>query len=507
MNPTTAQLLDPWYQALPLLAVLTSLLAASVIFMLRESQRGWRTGVNLAAALLKLMVVGVMLLGVMRGDEFGFAVTIAPGLEFSLQADALSLLFMSLSAVLWLFTTVYAIGYLEGAPYRGRFFGFFSLCVAATMGIATAGNLFTFFIFYELLTLATYPLVTHRGTPEAMRGGRIYLAYTIAGGAMLLAGIVLLESVGGSLAFVAGGQIAAAAQAQPGLYSLIFWMLIAGIGVKAALVPLHGWLPVAMVAPAPVSALLHAVAVVKAGAFGITRVVFDVFGLQTTQELGLSTPLAVLAAVTIVYGSMRALAQIDVKRRLAFSTVSQVSYITLGIALGGPVVAVGGLVHLVHQGLMKITLFFCAGCWAETLGIHRIDQLDGVGRRMPWTSAAFTLSALGMIGIPPTAGFVTKWYLGTGALQAGEPWVIGVLAASALLNAAYFLPMLRRIWFAPRREQWHEHMRAARAETSLALLLPTVIVGLLALATGVFAAMPMSPLSWAELIVLREYGR
>jgi multicomponent Na+:H+ antiporter subunit D len=236
-------------------------------------------------------------------------------------------------------------------------------------------------------------------------------------------------------------------------------------------------------------------------------VVFDVYGLQTTQDLGLSTPLAVLAAVTIVYGSLRALAQIDVKRRLAFSTVSQVSYITLGIAVGGPVVAVGGLVHLVHQGLMKITLFFCAGCWAETLGIHRIDQLDGVGRRMPWTSAAFTLSALGMIGVPPTAGFVTKWYLGTGALQAGEPWVIGVLAASALLNAAYFLPMLRRIWFAPRQVPWPEHMRTGRAETSLALLVPTVMVGLLALATGVFAAMPMSPLSWAELIVLREYGR
>lgn len=495
------------YTAMPLLALLSSLLAAVIIFLLPEAARGWRTLVNVAAAGLKLILVAVMLAGVMQGREFGFAMMLAPGLELRLQADALSLLFITLSAVLWLFTTVYAIGYLEDSPNRGRFFGYFSLCVATTMGIATAGNLFTFFIFYELLTLATYPLVTHRGTAEAMRGGRIYLAYTLAGGAALLTGIVLLENAGGSLAFMAGGHVAELAVERPLLFTIIFWLLIGGIGVKAALVPLHGWLPVAMVAPAPVSALLHAVAVVKAGAFGITRIVFDVFGIQTTDALGLGPMLAALAAVTILYGSVRALAQTDIKRRLAFSTVSQVSYITLGVALAGPVVAVGGLVHLVHQGLMKITLFFCAGNWAETLGIHRVDQLDGVGQRMPWTSAAFTLGALGMIGVPPTAGFISKWYLGTGALQAGHGWVIAVLAASTALNAAYFLPVLRRIWFAPAPRDWQERLARTRAETRLALLVPTVIVALLALGAGALAGLSLSPLGWAELIVLREYAR
>ncbi len=495
------------YTALPLLALLSSLLAAVIIFMLPEAARAWRTLVNVAAAAVKLMLVALMLAGVMQGHEFGFAMMLAPGLELRLQADALSLLFITLSAVLWLFTTVYAIGYLEDSPNRGRFFGFFSLCVATTMGIATAGNLFTFFIFYELLTLATYPLVTHRGTAEARRGGRIYLGYTLAGGAALLTGIVLLENAGGSLEFIAGGHVAELALRSPFVFTVIFCLLIGGIGVKAALVPLHGWLPVAMVAPAPVSALLHAVAVVKAGAFGITRIVFDVFGIQTTNALGLGSWLAALAAVTILYGSLRALAQTDIKRRLAFSTVSQVSYITLGVALAGPVVAVGGLVHLVHQGLMKITLFFCAGNWAETLGIQRIDQLDGVGRRMPWTGAAFTLGALGMIGMPPTAGFISKWYLGTGALQAGHGWVIAVLAVSTLLNAAYFLPVIRRIWFAAVPGEWAERLPGTRAETKLALLLPTVIVAALALGAGVLAGVSLSPLGWAELIVLREYAR
>jgi multicomponent Na+:H+ antiporter subunit D len=494
------------YAALPLLALSTSLIAALVIFALREPRKRARTIVNVTAAVVKLILVAAMLNGVWRGHAFEVAWSLGAGLEFVLIADALSLLFMTLSAVLWLATTVYAIGYLEGSPYRARFFGFFSLCVAATLGIATAGNLFTFFIFYELLTLSTYPLVAHRGTPEALRGARVYLIYTLGGGAVLLAGIVLLESIGADLAFVAGGSLGLLAQSQDGVLKLAFWLLIAGCGVKAALVPLHGWLPIAMVAPAPVSALLHAVAVVKAGAFGIVRIVLDVFGPETTAALGLATPLAVIAAATILYGSLRALAQSDIKRRLAYSTVSQVSYITLGVALGSPVAAVGGIVHLVHQGLMKVTLFFCAGHWAETLAIKRVDQLDGVGRRMPWTGAAFTIGALGMIGVPPVAGFVSKWYLGTGALHAGHGWVIAVLAGSALLNAAYFLPLVHRIWFLPPQGEWNEQFTGLRAETLRMLLIPTVAVALMALLAGLFAATAWSPLDWAELIVLREYG-
>ncbi|MBC7173380.1 MAG: monovalent cation/H+ antiporter subunit D family protein, partial [Polyangiaceae bacterium] len=344
-----------------------------------------------------------------------------------LRADSLSLLFVTLSAVLWLVTTVYAVGYLEGSPHRSRFFGFFSISVTSTMGVALAGNLLTFFVFYEMLTLSTYPLVVHRGTPESLRAGDLYLRYTFFGGALLLAGVAALYALAGSLEFTEGGALPRLAAQDRSTLIVIFVLLIAGLGVKAALFPLHAWLPVAMVAPAPVSALLHAVAVVKAGAFGITRVVYDVYGIRLARDLGVTRPLAFLAAATILYGSFKALRQDDLKLRLAYSTVSQVSYIILGVAVVGTLSTVGGLVHLVHQGLMKITLFFCAGNLAAELGLHKVSELRGVGRRMPWTMGAFTLASLGMIGIPPTAGFVTKWYLATGAVAAGEPWVLGVL--------------------------------------------------------------------------------
>lgn len=258
-----------------------------------------------------------------------------------------------------------------------------------------------------------------------------------------------------------------------------------------------------MVAAAPVSALLHAVAVVKAGAFGVMRIVLDVFGLDLMAELGLALPLALLASVTILWGSARALQQSGIKKRLAFSTVSQVSYIVLGIALATPYAVIGGLSHLVHQGLMKITLFFCAGIFDERAGITKIHQLDGIGARMPWTSLCFSLGAIGMIGLPPTAGFVTKIYLGIGAVHAGAPWVLGVLAASTLLNAAYFLPLVYRIWFL-------EPGTAITAgegptERPLGMIVPAVITAFASVAVGLLAAAPFSPLGWATLIAEREY--
>jgi len=496
-----------WDSSLPLLILATSLVPGLIIFFLPEDRVDIRTTLNMTGAVLKLLLVGVMIWGVYHGQYYETRLPLLPGgLDLVLHTDAESVLFVTLSTVLWLVTTIYAIGYLEGSQHRSRFFGFFSLCVTATVGVALAGNLITFLMFYELLTLSTYPLIVHRGTEEAFQAGRIYLRYTIAGGALLLVGTVWFHDVAGSLEFSHRGVVAGLDDSDRAALTAIFVLLIAGLGVKAALVPLHGWLPRAMVAPAPVSALLHAVAVVKAGAFGIVRVVDDVYGVEFAASLGVTGPLAAVAAMTIIYGSLRALFQDNLKRRLAYSTVSQVSYIVLGIAIVGPIATIGGLVHLVHQGVMKITLFFCAGNLAETLGVHKVSDMNGVGKRMPWTMAAFTIAALGMIGVPPLAGFISKWYLGLGALDAGQDWVIYILAGSGLLNVGYFLPILYAAWFKAPPDSWPAERSFGRRETAWMLLAPPLVTALLTVAAGLLAAAPFSPLQWARFITTQEYG-
>jgi multicomponent Na+:H+ antiporter subunit D len=485
--------------------LLTSLVPGLVIFVLPEERHLVRTALNMAGAILKVVLVGFMVWGVFHGGTYEWSLALAPGLAVTLRADAMAAMFTSLSAVLWLVTTVYAIGYLEGSPNRSRFFGFFSFVVTSTMGVALAGNLFTFFVFYELLTASTYPLVVHRGTPKAIAGGRTYLAYAMTGGVVLMIGIVWLQALAGPIDFREGGTLGPLAATHGPELVAIFALLVAGLGVKAAIVPLHGWLPKAMVAPAPVSALLHAVAVVKAGAFGIVRVVYDVYGVQTAGRLGVMRVLLVVAAVTVVYGSVRAVFQDDLKKRLAFSTVSQVSYIVMGVAMAGPVSTIGGIVHLVHQGIMKITLFLCAGNMAETLHVHHVSELDGAGRLMPWTMGAFTVGALGMIGVPPAAGFVSKWYLGLGALESGDVWVVAVLAASSLLNGMYFLPILFRAWFREPAPSLVALRAGGTREAPWALLLPPLATAAMTLLAGLFAASDYSPLAWAALIAAREY--
>lgn len=489
----------------PILLLACSLVPAVLIFLLGRDQQAWRNRINLGGASLKVLVVMGMLWGVYEGEQFSLRLALGGGLELLLHIDALALLFVTLSAGLWLATTVYAIAYLEGDPEQRRFFGFFCLCVSSSAGIALAGNLLTFFIFYELLTLTTLPLVLHLGDEKSLEAGRTYLRYTLAGSALFLFGILWLQALAGSSSFLepTSGMTLLADEA-PGQLVIIFALLIAGLGVKAAIIPLHGWLPAAMVAPAPVSALLHAVAVVKAGAFGIIRVVFDVYGIGLMTQLNLGLPLTIVASITILLGSLIALQQEELKRRLAYSTVSQLSYIVLGASLLSPLGLIGCLVHLVHQGVMKITLFFCAGIYQKELGIHRIDEMDGLGPRMPFTTLAFSACALGMIGLPPMAGFISKWFLGLGGLQAGEGWVILVLIGSSLLNAAYFLPPLYRAWFKYPREPWPTVSRG-QPEAKLWLVAPPVFTALVAVAAGAFAAFPISPLEWVRLIIERGY--
>ncbi len=496
----------PVPDAVPVLALMAcALLPALLSFVLRAADSRLRDGINIAGALLKLLVVAWLIAGVSQGERYEVRMAFVPGLDLLLRVDALALLLVTLSTFLWLVTTIYAIAYLRGSPDQARFFGFFNLCVTATTGIALSGSLLTFFLFYELLTLSTWPLVVHKGDAKSLAAGRRYLAYTMTGSVALLAGIVWLEGMTGPVEFVRPDALD---QVDDWALRAVFVLCVGGLGVKGALVPLHGWLPGAMAAPAPVSALLHAVAVVKAGAFGIVRLIYDVYGSERVAALALGVPLAVLASVTILYGSIRALQQADIKRRLAYSTVSQVAYIALGASLAGPVAAIGGLTHLVHQGLMKITLFFAAGALAERLGVQTVSQLDGAGRRMPWTVFAFSIGALGMIGVPPVAGFVSKWYLGLGGLAAGQPWALGVLVLSSLLNAAYFLPLLYRAWFRPPSRTVADagDGDGMRLEVPWqGLILPALVTALCSLAAGLFAALALSPLGWARLIVERFY--
>lgn len=482
---------------LPVLVVISSAIPGVLIFVLGEHRERIRVGLNLFGAVLKLALVGVMLHGVARGRSYEARITLIGDYDFVVRADPVAMLFVTLSASLWLVTTIYAIGYFKADPHQSRFFGFFSLCVSATTGVALAGNLLTFLIFYELLTLSTYPLVVHWGDRESLRAGRKYLVYTLTGGALLFIAVVVTYELAGPFDF---REQALLDVKDPTALRALFALFVVALGVKAALVPLHAWLPAAMVAPAPVSALLHAVAVVKAGAFGIIRVVYGVFGPGLCQQLGVLLPLTIVASVTIIYGSLLALVQDDLKRRLAYSTVSQISYIVLGASLFGPIGTMGGLAHLVHQGIMKITLFFCAGIFAESLGVHRIREMHGVGRRMPWTMAAFTIAALGMIGLPPMAGFISKWFLGLGAASAGQDWVIAVLMASTVLNALYFLPIIYIGWFCERSEPW-----PIQAAPNAWLVLPPLATAALAVLLGVLASTPFGAAAWAGETVERRY--
>lgn len=499
-----------------LMVIISSALTGSVVFFISDKYEKTRITLNLFGALIKFLFLVIIVTGLYRLETYEIDWELAKGLHFILRADSLAMLFAILSSALWLVTTVYAIGYFkkengENNQHLQRFFGFFSLCITSSIGISFAGNLFTFLIFYECLTLSTYPLVTHSGTQKAIQAGRKYLALTLSGGLVLLIGTIFLAVLTGGTYFDQGKNMAHILSSTENQlpFKILFWVLICGVGVKTALVPFHPWLPTAMVAPAPVSALLHAVAVVKAGAFGIIRIIYDVFGVEIyAKTLNLSAPLVLWASITIIYGSLKALQQTNIKKRLAYSTVSQLSYITLGVAMAGPITSIGGLIHLVHQGLMKITLFFCAGVLQKEAKINEIKELNGIGKIMPWTMICFTIGALGMIGIPPVAGFVSKWFLATGALEAEYSYVIWVLIGSSILNAMYFLPLCYRIWFLPLKSSKTYESNNRQKHKILNnpwLYSPAIITALLSLLTGIFASHEMSPLSWSIFILTEFY--
>ncbi|HXF66127.1 MAG TPA: proton-conducting transporter membrane subunit [Burkholderiales bacterium] len=410
---------------------------------------------------------------------------ILPPLAIAFELEPLGLLFALIASGLWFVSTIYSIGYMRGnrERHQTRFFACFALAIGAAIGVAFAGNLLTLYLFYEALTLVTYPLVTHHGDEEARNGGRTYLALLLASSILfLLPAIAVTWWLAGTLDFTAGGILGgrvsgAAAAGLAALYAF-------GIG-KAALMPIHRWLPAAMVAPTPVSALLHAVAVVKAGVFSLVKVVVYVFGTGFAAEAFAWLPWA--AAFTILAASIVALRSDNLKRRLAYSTVSQLAYVVLAAALLTPLSIVAAALHIAAHAFGKITLFFAAGAIYTAAHKTEVSELDGIGRRMPWTLAAFAVGALSMIGLPPAGGFVSKWYMLQGALQAEQWMPLIVITASTLLNAGYFLPIVYRAFFAGRRAG-----EAAHGEAHWTMVLALASTAALTVLMFFFADLPLA---------------
>jgi multicomponent Na+:H+ antiporter subunit D len=427
--------------AIPLAGALAIMLAARISDNLRETM-------TLITSVALAWNVWSLLPSIMAGDRPEIILfEVVPGIEIGFAIEPLGMLFAALASGLWIVNSVYSIGYMRGNKEKKqtRFYVFFAFSLAATIGIAFAANLFTLFLFYEALTLLTYPLVSHKGDEKTLRSARIYLGVLLTTSiGLLLPAIIWTYAVAGNGDFTAGGILAGHVEG-PAL-GLLLGLFVFGIG-KAAVMPVHRWLPAAMVAPTPVSALLHAVAVVKAGVFSVTKVIVYIFGIEHLFSTPSSGWLLYAAAFTIIVASLVALRQTNIKRLLAYSTVAQLSYVIMAAAILKPLAEIGASIHMVAHAFGKITLFFAAGAIYTASKKTEIGQLAGIGRRMPWTMTAFTIGALSMIGVPPTGGFVSKWFILAGAFQADNYVAIFTIITSTVLNAAYFLPIVFIAWF------------------------------------------------------------
>lgn len=430
-----------------ILALLIPTAGAGLIALTSWNPNVREASTLLAAAALFLTVMAI-LARVLDGDlPSTGSFQVLPGLEIAFRVEPLGMLFACVASTLWIVNSVYSIGYMRGnnEPRQTPFYICFAIALASTMGIAFSANLFTLFLFYEVLTLSTYPLVTHKGNDEAKWGGRVYLLILLGTSmVLLLPAIIATSMVAGTLDFRPGGILAG--KISPVMTGVLLALFAFGIG-KAALMPFHRWLPAAMVAPTPVSALLHAVAVVKAGVFTVTKVVVYIFGLDFLTETGASEWLVYVASFSLVAASVIALSKDNLKARLAYSTVSQLAYIVLGAALATTAGFIGSGMHIAMHAAGKITLFFCAGAIYTAAHKTEISDMVGIGRVMPVTLFAFLVGSLSIIGVPPMGGTWSKWFIALGAADAGQLFVFGVLIISSLLNIAYLLPIVARGFF------------------------------------------------------------
>ncbi len=469
-----------------LLAILAPLIGAGLV-MANGKRPNVRESFSLLAAAALLLVNLWMMSDVLHGVRLHFTLfQLLPGLSISLRADSLSMVFALAASFLWVVTVFYSAGYMRSLDEHAqtRFNTCFALALFGAMGVAFSDNLLTLYFFYEIVSICTYPLVAHHQDAEGYEGGRKYLTYlTATAKGLILPAMVLIYVLKGDLDFsnnIRTGIFPPGVN--HGLIIALYVCCILGFA-KNGVMPFHHWLPGAMVAPTPVSALLHAVAVVKVGVFSTVRVMLYVFGTDTMRDLNLGLPTAYFVSITIVVGSIIALSKDNLKARLAYSTVSQLSYIILGVALLSDAGIQGGLIHIANHAFSKITLFFCAGAIYVVTHKKNISEMSGLGRVMPFTFGAFALASLSMIGAPPVAGFVTKWYLLNGAWDAHSVGIMGVLLISTLLNAAYFVPVIYQGFFGKASELDVKHNFA---EAHPAMVIPLSITAVVSVLIGLF---------------------
>lgn len=476
-------------EALIILAFLIPVAGAVMI-----SLTGWnanvREGVTLTTAGVLFFVVISILCRVMDGEQLSaHIVQVVPGLEVAFSVEPLGMLFACIASGLWIVNSIYSIGYMRGnnEPRQTQFYVCFAVAIASTIGVAFAANLFTLFLFYEILTLSTYPLVTHKGDDNAKAGGRTYLLILLGTSMLLLLPAIIATAViAGTMDFTMGGILAG--KTSDTIIAVLLAMFVFGIG-KAALMPLHWWLPAAMVAPTPVSALLHAVAVVKAGVFTVLKVIVYIFGVDALSSAGNATWLVWVAGFTVITASLVALRQDNLKRRLAYSTVSQLSYVILAAAILTPISIVGAAMHIAAHAVSKITLFFAAGSIYTASHLTEVSQLNGIGRRMPWTMVAFSIGALSMIGVPPTAGFMGKWFMLSGAMETGQWLPVVIIIASTVLNAGYFLPIIVQAFFMAPGKDVKAH---AKGEAPFPIVLALMATAIGTIGLFLYPAIPLA---------------
>ncbi len=475
-----------------LLATVALPFAAALLNLVSNKRENVREFWSFAGAVLTFGSVMLLVPKVLSGSILTCKVaTLLPGINISFRVDGLSLLFAGTSSFLWILAGFYCIGYMRGLNEHAqtRFYVCYSAAVGGAMGAAFSGNLFTLYLFYEIVSIVTYPLVAHHQDKEGYEGGKKYLTYLFfTSKAFLLPAMVIIYITAGTLEFTSADIIHGifAGDASHILVGISYFLCLFGFA-KAGIMPLHNWLPSAMVAPTPVSALLHAVVVVKVGVYSIARVMLSVFGTSLLTNMGLGIITAYIVSFTILGASLIALTQTNLKARLAYSTISQLSYIVLGVALLTPSGITGGLIHIANHAFSKITLFFCAGAIFVASGKKEINELKGIGYSMPLTMAAFGIASLSMIGIPPVSGFVTKWFLAVGTMEAKQIGLLVVLLISSLLNAGYFVPILIKA-YSGREETTADpgFLNLERATLVRFMVVPILVTAFFSMAFGFF---------------------